>query len=194
MTDLKAIDAKLQPDLAVLEKSYSYKPTPNLDMWFNKYGLRPVGLDGWINNLYKDKKVKNIESEKGQTPNARKAIDTIMKTINGVNEKCNETEYLQKAKVKTFGDYYKLITDEMTKAVKGIDPKIYEQVEWDKLPDNMIKTPYTFQAEVTRTKDAKEPTLKFNYANLKGIYDSWNYDGGKVRNFTVLDEAKPKAA
>jgi hypothetical protein len=193
MADLKALDEKLKPDLNVLERTYSTKPIVNLEVWFNKYGIRPLGLDNWMNTFYKDKKVKNIESEKGQTPNARKAIDTIMKTMNDVNLKCNDPDYLQKANVKSFGDYYKLITDEQTKAVKGLDPKLYEQVEWDKLTDGILKTPYTFFAEVTRTKDAKEPTLKFNYANLKGIYDSWNNEqNGKQSNFVDLSPAKPE--
>ncbi len=197
MTDLKTIDTKLQPDLNALERSYSTTTIKDLEVMFNKYGIRPIGLDNWMNNFYKDKKVKNIESEKGQTPNAKNAIDTIMKKMKETTDKCNDTEYLKTAKVRTFGEYYKLITDEVTKVVKGIDPKLYDQVEWDKLSDNTLRTPYTFCAEVSRTKDAKEPTLKFNYANLKATYDSWHYDNGKESNYVILDnkpaEVKPGA-
>jgi len=189
MADFKAADVKLLPELKDIKKSYSFKINNDVSIWFNQYGVRPVGMDKFMDGLYKDKKVKNIDTEKGQTPNARKAIDTIMSTMRDTSKKCTDQLGVSKT-ITTFGEYYKFMTDEITKSVKGLDPKTYEGVEWDKLPDNMIRTPYTAYAEVTKTKDGKEPDLKFNMAYLKGMWDSYNQPGVKKTEFTDLDEAK----
>lgn len=175
MNDIKSAEGRLRslPEIKDLNQSHNTESIPKVVVSFNKYGLRPIGLNDWVNSFYKGKKIE--DTEKKETPNARKAEEKIIETINKVNEKYSQKtdkEALKKLGVENFGQFYKFMTDATKKEIDALDPAVFANIEWDKLPNKTFKSPYTFFVEVKRDQNSKESQYTFNYAMYKTSWDN----------------------
>lgn len=174
MSDIKVSDTKLRtmPEISELNKTHQTEAVPKIFVSFNKYGMRPVGLNDWMKNFYKDKKIQDTESK--ETPNARKAEEKIIETLtklNARNSTSMDKETLKKQGIDSFALYYKFATEAAKKEIDALGPDLFANIEWDKLPNKTFKSPYTFYAEVKREQNSKESQYTFNYAMYKAEWD-----------------------